>query len=264
VVERRAPTGETPRPLGQHSLRSSRLANAIVRSADVSPSDFIVEIGAGTGTLTEVLANRARTVVALEFDRRLAERLKHRLSERLADRTLEVVSVDALRFAWPAEPFRAFGNIPFGITTPLLRSLLDAPSLRRADLIVQWEVAVKRSVPKPRNLLNISWGPWWTFSAELHLGRRSFSPIPAVDAGLLRIERRRHPLLPEAAREEFRRFARLGYGKASLPLRQSLGALLTGRQLHRLASDLGFDPAARAIDLDLIQWVQVFRFATAR
>jgi 23S rRNA (adenine-N6)-dimethyltransferase len=264
VVERHAPTGGTPRPLGQRSLRGSRLAEALVRSADVSPSDFVVEIGAGTGTLTEALASRARTVVALELDRRLAAQLVHRFSDRLADGTVEVVTDDALRFPWPREPFRAFGNIPFAITTPLLRSLLDAPSLRRADLIVQWEVAVKRSVPKPRNLLNVSWGPWWTFAADLHLGRRCFRPMPSVDAGLLRIERRRHPLLPEAAREEFRRFVRLGYGKSSLPLRRSLGTVLTGRQLQRLASDLGFDPAARAIDLDLIQWVEVFRFATAR
>ena len=264
MVGRHSPTGATPRSLGQHSLRGSRLAEALVHSADVSSSDFVVEIGAGTGTLTEVLASRAKTVVALELDPRLAARLADRLAERLPDQTVEVVSVDALRFAWPGEPFRAFGNIPFAITTPLLRSLLDAPSLWRADLIVQWEVAVKRSLPKPRNLLNVSWGPWWTFAADLHLGRRCFQPMPSVDAGVLRIERRRHPLLPEAAREEFRRFVRLGYGKSSLPLRRSLGTVLTGGQLHRLASDLGFDPAARAIDLDLIHWVQVFRFATAR
>jgi 23S rRNA (adenine-N6)-dimethyltransferase len=158
VVERHAPTGETPRPLGQHSLRGSRLAEALVRSADVSPSDFVVEIGAGTGTLTEALASRAKTVVALEVDPRFAAQLAQRFSDRIAGRTLEVVSVDALRFAWPGEPFRAFGNIPFAMTTDLLRSLLDAPSLVRADLIVQWEVAVKRAVPKPRNLLNVSWG----------------------------------------------------------------------------------------------------------
>jgi 23S rRNA (adenine-N6)-dimethyltransferase len=264
VVERNAPTGGQQHRLGQHSLRSARLAEALVRSAGVASSDLVVEIGAGTGTLTEALASRARTVVALEVDPRLAARLAHRFSDRLADRTLEVVSVDALRFAWPREPFRAFGNIPFAITTPLLRSLLDAPSLVRADLIVQWEVAVKRSVPKPRNLLNVSWGPWWTFATDLHLGRRCFQPAPFVDAGVLRIERRRQPLLPEAAREEFRRLVGMVFRKASLPLRRSLKTMLTGRQLHRLASDLGFDPTARAIDLDLIQWVELFRFVAAR
>jgi 23S rRNA (adenine-N6)-dimethyltransferase len=171
-----------------------------------------------------------------------------------------VVAVDALRFPWPMEPFRAFGNIPFAITTPLLRSLLDAPSLRRADLIVQWAVAVKRSLPKPRNQLNVGWGPWWTFSADVHLGRRCFRPVPAVDAGVLRIERRRHPLLPEAAREEFRRLVSLGYARATVPLRRSLRTVLTKRQLSRLAADVGFEPFARATDLDLLQWIELFRF----
>jgi 23S rRNA (adenine-N6)-dimethyltransferase len=253
----RAPTsGESPRRLGQHSLRSPRLAEALVRAADVSASDLVVEIGAGTGTLTEALASRANSVLALEVDPPLATALAH----RFATRNVEVVAIDARRFAWPARSFRALGNVPFAITTDLLRSLLETPSLRRADLIVQWEVAVKRSLPKPRNLLNVSWGPWWTFSADVHLGRRCFRPIPAVDAGVLRIERRHRPLLPEAAREEFRRLVSLGYAKATVPLRRSLRSVLTKRQLSRLAADLGFDSSARATDLDLLQWIELFRF----
>jgi 23S rRNA (adenine-N6)-dimethyltransferase len=260
VVERHAPTGESPQRLGQHSLRSARLADALVRAADVSATDLIVEIGAGTGVLTQALASRAASVIALEVDPRLARRLTHLLS----DRGVVVLTVDARRFEWPDEPFRAFGNIPFAVTTDLLRALLATPSLRRADLIVQWEVAVKRSLPKPRNLLNLSWGPWWTFAAELHLGRRCFRPVPPVDTGVLRIDRRPDPLLPPSAQGGFRRFVGLGYARASLPIRRSLRGALTARQLSRLAADLGFHPAARAIDLDLLQWIGLFRFAAER
>jgi 23S rRNA (adenine-N6)-dimethyltransferase len=210
--------------------------------------------------LTESLAARARSVVALELDPELAASL----SRRFATRNVEVVEIDVLRFAWPAQEFRAFGNIPFGITTDLLRALLAAPSLHRADLIVQWEVAVKRSLPRPGNQLNLSWGPWWTFAADLYLGRHCFRPVPAVDAGVLRIERRRPPLLPASAQEEFRRFVRLGYAKASLPVRRSLRPVLTTRQLARLAAGLGFHPAARAVDLDLLQWIGLFRFVAER
>jgi 23S rRNA (adenine-N6)-dimethyltransferase len=146
--------GASP-PLGQHFLSGRLLASALVRAAAVAPFDLVVEIGAGTGALTEALASRARLVLAVEIDPNLASRLRRRFA---GTDNVRVIERDALAFDWPAEPFRAFGNVPFAITTRLLRSILDTPWLRRADLVVQWEVALKRAFPKSGNLLGFSWG----------------------------------------------------------------------------------------------------------
>jgi 23S rRNA (adenine-N6)-dimethyltransferase len=215
--------GASP-PLGQHFLSGRLLASALVRAAAVAPFDLVVEIGAGTGALTEALASRARLVLAVEIDPNLASRLRRRFA---GTDNVRVIERDALAFDWPAEPFRAFGNVPFAITTRLLRSILDTPWLRRADLVVQWEVALKRAFPKSGNLLGFSWGPWWTFSVNARLSPWCFHPRPAVHAALLTIQRRVPPLLEPSAREAFtglliRAFRRPGSwprrGNASLVL----------------------------------------------
>ncbi|HXN61940.1 MAG TPA: rRNA adenine N-6-methyltransferase family protein [Acidimicrobiales bacterium] len=81
-----------------------------------------------------------------------------------------------------------------------MHHLLDDASgsgLQRADLVVQWEVARKRTAVPPTSMLSASWAPWWTFELGPRLDATSFRPVPAVDAAVLRVRRRTPPLLPE-------------------------------------------------------------------
>ena len=112
---------------------------------------------------------------------------------------MHVVCCDALRYRMPRRPFRVMGSLPFGATTALLRHLLDEPdsSLRRADLIVQWEVARKRAATPPSTMLSATWAPWWSFRLGRRIPADSFRPVPSVDAAVLRVERRQPPLLPD-------------------------------------------------------------------
>lgn len=247
---------------GQHFLKSRRLAAELVTRCEIAESDLVLEIGAGKGKFTEELGDRARMVVAVESDPSRAMILVERFKRR---RDIIVVFGDALSVPLPSEPFRAFGNIPFGITSRLLRYLLDDPdtSLWRADLIVQLGAAIKRTRPRHARLQNMAWGPWWDFRMIRRIPAKAFEPMPSVEAAVLTVTKRNLPLLPTREREAFVGFLRQGFS-GSRQLRTVLKQSLSRSQFRRLADDLGFPRDAQAIHLDLEQCVSLFRAVNPR
>lgn len=237
----------TPRARGQHFLRDRSLAADVVRNAGVGSGDLVYEIGAGTGILTGELAVRAGRVVAIELDVRLARRLRDRFPG------VEVVHGDALRAPLPDDPFRVVANVPFAHTTALLRRLLDNPGspLLRADLIVQWEAAIKRASQRPSTLLTLGWAPWFEFTVSRRIPARRFVPPPRTDAAVLTITRRPDPLLDPSERNAFRGVLGAGFEGCGVPLRRTFGS--------RRCVRLGLPKNARPADLDVAQWVALYR-----
>lgn len=253
----RAPRIRDPRPDGRHFLKSRRIAAELVDQAGVGADDLVLEIGAGTGRITEALAARARRVIAVEIDPDLSRKLRRTFA---TDSNVEVLAADVLLVSAPQEPFRAFGNVPFGLTTAILRRLLDDPvsSLTRADLLVQYEVARKRCSPWPSRQLSLAWLPWWEFALVRRLPRWCFEPPPRVDAGMLRITRRNPPLLTPADRPAFVRTLRAAFRRSSDPVRRSLPGF-TSEAWRRLARERGLPLSAPPAGLDVFDWVDLFR-----
>lgn len=251
------PRSEGSPPRGQHFLKSRRLAAELVTDCKISESDLVLEIGAGKGKLTEELGARARMVLAVEHDPMLVMLLVERFKRRC---DIIVVFGDVLIVPLPSEPFRAFGNIPFGITSRLLRYLLDDPntSLWRADLIVQIGAAIKRARPRHAKLQNVAWGPWWDFRMIRRIPATAFEPMPSVEAAILTVTKRNLPLLRPDERPSFEVFLRHSFS-GSRELRVTLKHSLSRPQFLRLADELGFPRNAQAIHLNLKQWVSLFR-----
>ncbi len=205
---KRTPRDERRRRLGQNFLRPD-LADVLVAEAAFEAGDLVVEIGAGRGACTLALARRGVHVIALERDPHWAEELR-RAVRRQGMAHVTVVCGDALRYPMPRRPFRAMGSLPFGATTALLRHLLDDrdSGLRRADLVVQWEVARKRAAVPPTTMLSTAWAPWWCFALGRRLPADSFRPVPSVDAAVLRVTRRAPPLLPDHMAGAYAAFVR--------------------------------------------------------
>jgi len=240
---------------GRHFLRSAGLADEIVASAGIREGELVVEIGAGFGRLTAPLRNAGARVVAVELDRELAGSLRRRYGgERVT-----VVEADFLALSMPAEPHRILGNVPFAITTPILRRLLDdpAPAFAGADLIVQEGVVRKRAVTRPSTLRFLRWQPWWRLQAERHLPAGCFDPPPRVDAALLAIRPRRPALLPPEQSGAYRAFLEAGFTRDARPVRRALG--LPPRTWKRFARARGLQPDARPHELDVWDWVALFR-----
>jgi 23S rRNA (adenine-N6)-dimethyltransferase len=256
-VRGRGPSSAARGNLGQHFVRSDTLAAELVRLLRVSKDDLVLEIGAGSGRLTHALALRARRVIAVEVDERLGRRLRRVFA---GVDSVQVVSASVLDVPLPAEPFRAFGNLPFSATTEILRWLLDDPlrPLARADLIVQAEVARKRSRRLPSSLLSLSWMPWWHLSIERHLPPSSFVPQPRVHAAMLRVDPREPPLLDPERRRAYVDLLRLAFARGAPPLRSTLGSSIEPRRLKRGARRAGVDLGARPSHLDVETWCALF------
>jgi 23S rRNA (adenine-N6)-dimethyltransferase len=207
VSERRARAARrSGRAPSQHFLRR-RFAAELVRDARVSRRDLVVDLGAGTGRLTAELSRVARRVVAVELDRELAARLRGRWAN------VYVVQADAREVELPREPFRVVANLPFAGTNEILRRLLDEPGvpLVRADLVVEWGVAVKRALPWPSTANGVVWGAWYSIRIARRLPRSAFAPPPSVDAAVLVFERRPVPLVPLELAAGYRRFVARGF-----------------------------------------------------
>lgn len=156
--------------------------------ARIGPSDTVLEIGPGLGVLTRPLAERAKRVVAIESDRRLAAFLQRELP------TVEVIPGDALKVEWPA--FDAMvSNLPYQISSPLTFRLLER-AFDRAVLMYQWEFA-RRIIAKPGtpDYSRLTVGVYRRASAEIveRVPRNAFHPQPRVDSALVSIEPRPPP-----------------------------------------------------------------------
>jgi 23S rRNA (adenine-N6)-dimethyltransferase len=256
VAVRRRPTRGAP---GQHFLRSSRLASAVIHDARVAPGDLVVEIGAGSGILTKAIAEAGARVVAIELDPALASKLRQRFAARPS---VTVLEVDALQWSWPHDPFSVVSNLPFTGSGAILSRLLGNPRvpLRRADVIVQWEAAAKLAAVWPATLRGTFWKAWYELAISGRLARSAFSPPPGVDAGVLRVTRRPRPLVAPEEHELYWQFVASAF-RVQAPLRKALRPHLSPRELKRLAPVLGFAPDSYPRDLDAGQWASLFAFS---
>jgi 23S rRNA (adenine-N6)-dimethyltransferase len=244
---------------GQHFLRSNRLAADIVSDAEVAADDLIVEIGGGTGVLTQALVLAGAAVIAIERDPILATGLRKRF------RDAEVVTGDAAAHAWPETPFSVVANLPFARSGAILAHLLRDPGLplRRAEVIVQWEFAAKHGAVWPATLRSTYWRAWYDVAIVRRLDRTAFAPPPSVDAAVLRLTRRDRPRVPAELCEPYWAFLNAAFALRS-PIRSGLRPMLSSLQVKRLAPVLGFRPDARARDLDGEQWARLFAASRAQ
>jgi 23S rRNA (adenine-N6)-dimethyltransferase len=253
----RAPRAWDPRPSGRHLLRSRRIAGELVDQAGISTDDVVLEIGAGSGRITAALARRAHRVIAVEIAPDLARGLRQSFG---SEPTVEIVEANVLQLSHPLEPFRAFGNVPFSLSTAILRWLLDDPSspLVRADLLLQYEVARKRASLWPGRLLTLGWLPWWEFALVRRISRRCFEPSPTVDVAMLQVTRRDPALLTHDERPAFVRMLRASFRRSGIPVRSSFPGL-TSDVWKRLARERGLPLGAAPTELDAFDWVDLFR-----
>jgi 23S rRNA (adenine-N6)-dimethyltransferase len=242
---------------GRHELGQNFLVDrhVVARIAALVPPGPVLELGAGDGALTRQLAVRAGDVTAVELDPGRAAGLRRALGRRV-----RVVQADMLRFRLDAAVPNVVSNVPFGITTPVLRHLLAQGAWTTAVLLLQWEVARKRAAVGGTTLLTASWWPWYEFGLAGRVPASAFRPRPGVDGGILVIRRRQEPLVPPAERVAYQRLLREAFrGDRLLPaIRRAVPAP------HRWLAAQGLDEWARPRELTAEMWAALYEAASPR
>ncbi|PJJ63533.1 23S ribosomal RNA methyltransferase Erm [Compostimonas suwonensis] len=256
---------------GQNFLVDHRIIRRITSLVDDVPGP-IVELGAGDGALTLPLVDSGRSVVAVEIDVSRAQRLESRLRQRVVGQpsrarqsssAVRVVVHDMLDYRFTDPETVVVSNVPFHLTTALLRKLLADRGWRHAVLLTQWEVARRRAGVGGASLMTALWWPWFEFTVHERVPARSFRPVPSVDGGLFTIVRRAHPLVDD--RRDYQSFVKRVFTGPGRGLRGA--ARTAGRtssaQLARWARDNGLPSNALPRDLNAEQWAGLWRLCRA-
>ncbi len=245
--------------LGQNFLMDPTALERIVEAAEIGPRDAVLEVGPGLGSLTRYLARAARRVVAVELDSSLIPLLKEVLA---GASNVDVIHADILELD-PAqlmgEPgYLVVANIPYYITSNLIRHLLEAPlQPRRLVLTVQREVANRITAgPPDMSLLALSVQVYGSPRIVARIPAGAFYPAPKVDSSAVRVDLYPHPLIAPAHLNAFFQLARAGFGQKRKTLRNALAAGLgwPSEKAAALLSAAGIDPQRRAETLSLAEW----------
>ncbi|WP_181775165.1 23S ribosomal RNA methyltransferase Erm [Amycolatopsis pittospori] len=244
----------TQRP-GRHELGQNFLIDrktiATVVGLVADTTGPVVEIGAGDGALTLPLHRLGRRLTAIELDDRRAARLAGRVPA-----PTEIVTADFLRFSLPTTPHVLVGNLPFHLTTAMLRHVLHAPGWTEAVLLVQWEVARRRAGVGGATMMTAQWWPWFEFRLVARVPATAFRPMPGVDGGVLTMTRRTRPLVGHADRERYQAFVRRAFTGRGRGIDEILAA---SRETRRWLREEGVPPTALPKSLTAPQWAEVFR-----
>jgi len=243
---------------GQNFLRNrgavDRILASIEPQAGETPAETIVEIGPGEGVLTEKLAALGVPVVAIEIDPDLANALQLRLGDRV-----QIRNEDALEAPLPETPFRAVGNLPYNVGTPILRRVIADPHCRRAVFMLQKEVA-ERLVAKPRGeqygYLTLYTRLYATARILMTLEPRSFYPPPKVRSAVVVLD----PAQPEieCGREELLRLISASFRMRRKKLTNNLTDWPREAVVAAMRS-AGIDENARAEELGLRDFDRICR-----
>jgi 16S rRNA (adenine1518-N6/adenine1519-N6)-dimethyltransferase len=265
--------------LGQNFLNDRHYLERIVQAAEVGADDLVLEIGPGQGSLTRELVSRAAGVVAVELDDRLITPLRAMFATQLE--RVHIIHGDILELDSPAlidalatdvqtpnagaadgPPYKVVANLPYYITSAVLRQLLEArrPPLC-AVVLVQLEVA-QRICAQPGDMSLLAASVQYYARPQLveRVPAGAFRPIPKVDSAILRLDVYSQPPVDVAA-EPFFTVVRAGFGQKRKQLLNSLTAGLA-RPKAAVVTALqcaGIDPMRRAETLSLVEWAALCR-----
>ena len=245
--------------LGQNFLQDPIALEKIIAAAEIQPTDTVLEIGPGLGSLTRYLAAAAREVVAVELDQHLLPPLKAVLTPypnvRLIHGDILELSPDDLI---QEQDYLVVANIPYYITSAAIRHLLESKHKpRRIVLTIQKEVA-KRICENPgdMSLMALSVQVYGKPRIVAQIPAGAFFPAPNVDSAVLVIDIYPSPLIPNEYLDRFFKLIKAGFSQKRKTLRNSLSAGLS--ILPANAADLleraGIDPQRRAETLSIEEW----------
>jgi len=214
--------------LGQNFLVDKKVLAKILEVGELQNSDSVVEVGAGLGILTRALAKKVRKVFAIEFDNKIFPVLQKNLVDL---KNIELQNLDVQHFTPPTEKFKLIANIPYYLTSLILRKffLENSPPLI-AVLLVQKEFAEKVCNLKKLSLLSLELRIFAKLEIVEIISSKSFLPPSRVDSAILKISLKKNPEIPRADIPDFFKIARAGFRAPRKKIRGSFSSGFPGKK----------------------------------
>lgn len=255
-----------PRPrkaLGQHFLRDSGVLHDIAAAVDCPDGGFVLELGAGTGQLTEALLERGLPVIALEIEPRMVEHLRRRFRAAQDLRVVEADArtVDISTVVPPGTPYAVVGNLPYFAANPIIRHFLEG-SPKPTGMVVMIQREVAREITAPAgdwSLLTISVQVYAEATRLFDVPPEAFDPPPAVHSTVIRLDLRAAPLVPRERNASFFELVSKTFRNPRKQIHNSLarGVWLPPDGAALALKTAGIDPMRRAETLNIGDWLRL-------
>jgi len=261
---RRAAFPPTRKSLGQHFLTDRRILGRIADALHLEGDETVLEIGPGRGALTDLLADRAGRLIAIEYDRALAAMLRERYARRSNVLVAEADVLEVSLGELAAGPYVLVGNVPYYITTPILFHALVPPRADRAVYLVQREVAQRLSAKpgsKEYGALTVNVAAVARAETLFGVPAGAFAPPPKVESAVVRITPLAKPLVSTEEERPFRTLVQGAFGMRRKQMRRVVRSLyaLDAEQADELLAAAGIEPADRPEVLSVEQFVALLR-----
>lgn len=250
--------------LGQNFVIDGNTIRRIVTAAKIDPTETVLEVGPGLGSLTLGLLDAARHVVAIEIDARLAARLPKTIEEFRPEKAeaFDVVTADALKVTeLPQQPTALVANLPYNVAVPVVLHLLEHfPSLAHGLVMVQDEVADRLAAPPGSKTYGVPSvkAAWYAQVRKAGvIGMNVFWPAPKISSGLVEFIRREQPQTT-ASRKEVFAVIDAAFAQRRKTVRAALaGWAGSGAEAERILLAAGVDPQARGEVLDVAAFSRI-------
>ncbi|WP_327093064.1 16S rRNA (adenine(1518)-N(6)/adenine(1519)-N(6))-dimethyltransferase RsmA [Nonomuraea sp. NBC_01738] len=251
--------------LGQNFVIDGGTVRRIVRVAEVTTDDVVIEVGPGLGSLTLALLQAAGHVVAVEIDPVLAAQLPETVATRDLGAKLTVVGMDAMKLSASDllgySPTALVANLPYNVSVPVLLHLLESlPSLQKGLVMVQAEVADRLAAGPGSKVYGVPSvkAAWYADVRRAGpVGRSVFWPVPNVDSGLVSLIRR-DPPETTATREQVFAVIDAAFAQRRKTLRAALSSWAgSPSRAEEFLRTAGVDPSARGEQLDITSFTRI-------
>ena len=242
--------------LGQHFLKSARALNSIIEAAAIERSDVVLEIGPGTGALTEKLLANDCQVLAIEKDDEFYNFLNEKFKKEIANERLILIHDDILNFKLEAKSYKLVANIPYNITGAILEKFLSAEHQpERMVLLVQKEVA-ERIVSRngKESILSVSVKAYGNPSYVETVKAGSFAPAPKVDSAILLITNISKEFFRNFSEKDFFTLLKTGFSSKRKKLSSNLSQKFAKSDVLTAFQKLYLDENTRAEELLSTKW----------